>query len=75
MFIPMRDVTYGIKIKVSHLLIVNMKEVLKFLRQGSNWFWELMQLCTRPSTPLNSPAAPSNFCRESKDVLVSTHTF
>ena len=28
--------------------------------------------CQEQSAPLNSPGAPSNFCREPKDVLVST---
>ena len=27
--------------------------------------------CQEPRAPLNSPAAPSNFCREPKDVLFS----
>ena len=29
--------------------------------------------CREPSAPLNSPAAPSNLCREPKNVLVSIH--
>ena len=29
--------------------------------------------CQEPRAPLNSPAAPSNFCREPKVVLVSVH--
>ena len=32
-----------------------------------------MRGCREPRAPLNSPAAPSNFCREPKDVLVSIH--
>ena len=31
-----------------------------------SWSWE-------PMASLNSPAAPSNFCREPKDVPVSIH--
>ena len=30
--------------------------------------------CREPRAPLNSPVAPSNFCREPKDVLVSMYT-
>ena len=29
--------------------------------------------CREPRAPLNSPAAPSNFCWEPKNVLVSIH--
>ena len=29
--------------------------------------------CKEPRAPLNSPVAPSNFCREPKDELVSLH--
>ena len=30
--------------------------------------------CREPRTPLNSPATPSNFCREPKDVVVFIYT-
>ena len=30
--------------------------------------------CREPRAPLNSPAAPSNFCREPKHVLVFIHS-
>ena len=29
--------------------------------------------CREPRAPLKSPAAPTNFCREPKNVLVSIH--
>ena len=40
--------------------------------QGSIWHSGLATRgCQEPRAPLNAPAAPSNFCREPKDLLVS----
>ena len=37
------------------------------------WLWGYKMRSREPRAPLNSPAAPSNFCREPKNVLVSIH--
>ena len=40
-----------------------------YISQSRAW----IRGCREPRAPLNSPAAPSNFCREPKNVMVSIH--
>ena len=48
------------------LTLVGEEEIMNETKSGLE-----IRGCQEPRAPLNSPAAPSNFCREPKDVLFS----
>ena len=54
----------------------SLNQVMSNSRSHSKFLWFSgleIRGCPEPMAPLSSPAAPSNFCREPKDVLVSIH--